>query len=884
MDFYDKSVEFAIDSLKTDKINGLSAKKASENLARFKYNQLTKKKKTPFVKRIVEIIKEPMLLILIFSLAIALGTGIGQFLKTGNADFSESFGILGAISLSVVITLIMEGSSEKAFNALSKIYDNTPVKVIRDGVVLLISAKLLTVGDIVLMESGDKIVADGRLIETNQLSIDESALTGESLSSEKDAKIQLNIGTPLAERKNSVYSGTFVTSGNGKMVVTAIGDQTEIGKIASGLKEKKQVLTPLEQKMSKLGKTITIIGTVASALVFLISVIRLGVTGALEFNNVQELFISSVILIVAAVPEGLPTIVAVSLALNMIKLAKENALIRKMIASETAGAVSVICSDKTGTLTQNKMKVESICGINSCFSPSNRLNEYFLENFICNSTAKAINKNGEYEFFGNQTECALLECLYSNGKRTQCESYKQKYKQVDREPFSSQTKVMITSIEVDGKVRKLIKGAPEKVIKMVNLSEERKEYLMKEISNKQKLARRIICFAHDDGEGYLFDGYVSIVDPIRKEVKKAIEECKNAGIKIKMLTGDNMLTAYAVASELKIAGSVHEVANAVDLEKLDDQAFMRALSKISVIARSTPSMKLRVVKALKQAGEVVAVTGDGINDAPAIKHADVGIAMGKSGSEITKEASDVILLDDSFTTVVKAVAFGRNVYKNLQRFITFQLSVNLSALFFIMVTVILGLEAPFNTFQLLWINLIMDGPPALTLGMESASANLMKSKPVRREDGIVSKTMLFKIIFYGVIMGGVVLLQHLTNFLNVGISERRNVVFTLFILFQLFNAFNCRELGGESIFKGFNKNKIMALTFVGVFLSHIIMVQFLPKIFNLNPMSLSSFIKVTVVALGIIVVSETLKAVYRWVRKIKPIKIFVRTNDKLMKA
>ncbi len=869
MDFYNKSIEFSLSQLGTDKKRGLSSSLAKKRLAEFGENKLSNKKKASFFAKVFSVLKEPMLVILQFALIIALGTGLGQWLKTGKGDFSECIGVLGAILLSVFITLIMEGSSEKAFLALNKIYDNSPVKVIREGVVVLVSSPFVTVGDVILMESGDKIVADGRLIESNSLSIDESALTGESIPSEKEANIELKNGTTLAERKNCVYSGTFVCAGNGKMIVTGVGDNTEIGRIAGGLKEKNSITSPLEQKLAKLGKIITTIGVLTSILVFALSICRIWAEGSLNFNSVQELFISAVILIVAAVPEGLPTIVAVSLALNMIKLAKENALIRKMVAGETAGAVSIICSDKTGTLTQNKMKVEEVCTGKYCFTPDKAFSEFLLENIICNSTAKAVEEGGKHSFFGNGTECALLQCLYENGRKKELGEYKQKYRVVEREPFSSDKKYMITTISFTEGRRKLIKGAPERVISLCKMSEAQKRQLLLEIEAKQKNARRIICFAHSDGlDEFVFDGFASIVDPVREDVKEAIQECKSAGIKVKMLTGDNVLTALAVARELKIVGNSGEVVSASDIENLSDDELRRALSRITVIARSTPIVKLRVVKALKEMGEVVAVTGDGINDAPAIKHADVGIAMGKSGSEITKEASDIVLLDDSFSTVVKAISFGRNVYKNLQRFILFQLSVNLSALLFITVTAVMGLQTPFNTFQLLWINVIMDGPPALTLGMERADKNLMRGKPVKRTDSIVSKNMLLRIIFNGVFIGSIMILQYLTNFLAVAPKEMGNATFSLFIIFQLFNAFNARELGTESIFSGIGKNKIMALTFLVVFLLHFVIVQVIPSVFSVNPMSSLSWIKVVLTASSVIFVSEIAKLIYRPIKNL----------------
>ena len=361
----------------------------------------------------------------------------------------------------------------------------------------------------------------------------------------------------------------------------------------------------------------------------------------------------------------------------------------------------------------------------------------------------------------------------------------------------------------------------------------------------------------------IFDGYAVIKDEIRPDAAYAVKECKRAGIKVKMLTGDNYITALAVAKRLKIAEGETEVLSASDIENMDDETLKKVLPRVSVIARSTPIIKLRVVKALKNAGEVVAVTGDGINDAPAIKHADVGIAMGKNGSEITKEAADVILLDDSFKSIVKAVSFGRNVYKNLQRFILFQLSVNFSALAIITVCALTGLNSPFNTLGLLWINVIMDGPPALTLGFESVGDRVMREKPVKRNDSIINKKILFRIIFNAAFMAGTVLLQIKTNFLAVKNSEQKGAVFTLFILFQLFNAFNSRKLGKESVFKGFSKNKIMIMTFTAVFLLQVIIVQTAHFLFGISPLSFITWVKLLFTASLIVFINELYKFVYR---------------------
>ena len=874
MEFYNTSTDAVLKWFNVKKEIGLNSKELKTRIEKYGYNEISKKKKQSFIKRLLSALKEPMILILLFSLVIAFGTKLGSFLKTGDGEFSECVGILVAIVLSVSITLIMEGSSQKAFETLNKIYDNVTVKIIRDGTVITVLQRFVTVGDVILLESGDKIVADGRLLESNSLSIDESALTGESMPVKKQSDAVLKGTSILAERVNMVYSGTFVTSGTGKMIVTAIGNNTEMGKIAGELETKKLDSSPLELKLARLGKTISITGTICAVIVFVLSMIKLSVTKTLTFDTIQGLFIECIILIVAAVPEGLPTIVALSLALNMIKLARENALIKKMVATETMGSVSIICSDKTGTLTQNKMALKEFCDIYKCSFPENISDKVVTQNFICNTTADVVVSNGKTEYVGSGTECALIQAV-KNNTGISYKEYREKYGVLFRIPFDSKYKFMITGIFDGDTYRLLLKGAPEKVIEKCTLSTHQKNRLLNEISSRQKKAERVLCFAHkdlssddfsDNDNGYVFDGYAVISDPIRPEVKKAVFECKRAGIGVKMLTGDNQTTAYAIAKELGIAKNENQVANASYLETLKDEDLKKVLPKITVVARSTPLLKLRIVKALKSLGEVVAVTGDGINDAPAIRHADVGVAMGISGSEITKETADVVLLDDSFSTVVKAITFGRNVYKNLQRFILFQLSVNVSALLFITICALLGVSSPFNALQLLWINVIMDGPPALTLGLEKASDNLKTAKPIAKDASIVSRKMLFRIIFNGVFIGGIVLLQYLTNFMKVTQSEKMGTVFTLFILFQLFNAFNSRELGAKSIFKNVGKNKIMIITFAGIFLLHALIVTVFPTVFGINRIGFSAWVKCVLISSSVIVVSEIYKLIFRIIK------------------
>jgi Ca2+-transporting ATPase len=485
-----------------------------------------------------------------------------------------------------------------------------------------------------------------------------------------------------------------------------------------------------------------------------------------------------------------------------------------------------------------------------------------------------VKEKGKLIYKGSGTECALIKACEENDKKFNYKKLREQFPSVYRIPFSSERKYMMTVIKANGKFRTLIKGSPEKVLSLCSTPEQLKGKIISEISKHQQKAERILCFAHLDGEDFpkseqelngkfIYDGFVALKDPVRPEVKKAIKDCKKAGIKVKVLTGDNLTTALAIAKELDIAKDESSVINAVHIENMTDEQLIKILPKITVIARSTPIVKLRIVKLLKSMGEVVAVTGDGINDAPAIKHADVGFSMGINGSDITKETADVVLLDDSFATVVKTISFGRNVYRNLQRFILFQLSVNVSALLYITVCAILGLASPFNTLQLLWINVIMDGPPALTLGLEQAGDRLMNKNPVKRSDSIVNLKMLARIIFNGVFICGIMLVQTLTNFLGAKSSEKTACLFTLFILFQLFNAFNSKELGSESIFKSVGKNKIMLWTFIGVFFLHVVIVGLFSKLFGISPMGIGLWLKCISLAFSIILVVEGYKLAYR---------------------
>lgn len=844
---------------------GLSNFFVKENRNKYGANVLTKKKSKNLFSKIIDAMLDPMLIILEIAFIITLGVNIGKIIKGIESDLFECIGILFSISLSVALTVIMEGKSQKAFDMLSSIYNKAQVKVIRNNEIRLINQTELVCGDVVFLESGDKIFADGRIIKCKNFKTDESALTGESLSVSKRDDVVLCDKTPLAERVNCVYSGTFVTEGSATVIITAVGDYSETGKIASELQTKNCISAPLQEKLSRLSKLITALGSIASLFVLILTLIKLFVEGNVTFDTVEEAFLGSIILIVASVPEGLPTTVAIALTLNVVKLSKSNALIKKLIATETVGCVSVICSDKTGTLTQNKTKLEKVIkGVNLAEEKTPKTQE-IINNICINSTADIVNENNEFKRIGNDTECALIEWVNLN-KKINYINVRNSQKIVEQIPFSSQIKYMQTKVNTVV----YIKGAPEKIIEQTSLNYYEKTIVFSAIFEQQSKGKRVLAFAHKSlsDTSFTYDGFAVITDEIRKDVYSAVNECKCAGIAVKILTGDNAETAFWVAEELKIAKDKNEVISGYEIDNMSDGELKEVLKTVTVVARSTPNTKLKIVNALKEMGEVVAVTGDGVNDAPAIKNADIGIAMG-SGSEVTKEASDIILLDNSFSTIVTAISFGRNIYLNFQRFIMFQLSVNLTAVAFIITSLILGLENPFNTLQLLWINVIMDGPPALTLGLESGRKTVMNEKPVKRVNNIITKKMFVRILMHSAIICLVLCLQYKTNFLNCLDGETSTVIFTLFILFNLFNAFNCRETGSESIFSNIKNNKLMLLTFIITFIVQVIIIQFLGMFFNTTPLSFGLWIKIILTAFTIILTSEIYKLIYRKIRKNK---------------
>ena len=799
---YTTPAEEVLRQLGADRHRGLGEEAVQASRQAHGANELARPRQIGWLERIVEAFKEPMILLLVLALLIMVGVNVAHLLTDGHTEFAECVGVALAILLSVGISVGMEGRSAKAFEALRGMGADVRPRVLRDGKSLRIPQSELVVGDVMFVGTGDKLTADGRLIESSGLVADESALTGESAPVEKHAEAKVAETAPVAERPTMLYAGSYVTAGTGLMVVTAVGMHTEFGRIAAALADQNTGKTPLQERLARLGKWVTLAGILAAVLVF---AVQLGQDwfhhGAISWTAVGEAFISAIVLIVACVPEGLPTIVAMSLAINVLKMAKQNALVKKLIACETIGCVTFICSDKTGTLTENRMTLIALVG------PDGERTEPkgdLLTNMCVNATADLA--SGGKGFVGNPTEGALLVAAAKVGHDPA--KLRAETDIVAVEPFSSDTKRMVTTLG-GARALRLMKGSPEAVLAACGLAGEARGAAEAAMASWQEQACRVLAFAHAEGEGpFVYDGFAAIADPVREDVPPAIDACRTAGISVMMLTGDNLITATAIARSLGMLEGGHRAVTAAELETLDDAAFAEALKTVRVIARSTPSVKLRVVRTLKAQGESVAVTGDGINDAPAIKEADVGVAMGITGTEVTKEACDILLLDDAFATIVRAIRWGRGITDNFKRFILFQLTVNVSAVLVVLVAVILDEPPPFSPLELLWINIIMDGPPALCLGLERMSDDLLNRKPIRRDAPLVSRGMVMRMGLIGGLIAAVCLLQlkGVVDFLGVadagGTATLTTAVFTLFVFCQLANALAARRPEGGNPFGG----------------------------------------------------------------------------------
>lgn len=907
MKFFNEKQDKVLKELAVTVETGIESKEIDSRRNKYGFNEFTPKEEGSFFDDLKEALSEPMIVILIAAAIISAVVG----------ETHDAIGIICAIAIGVGIGMVTEGKSKKAAEALSKLTENIEVKVLRDGKVQQISKNELLPGDIVYIETGDMVPADGRLIESVNLKVREDMLTGESDDVSKNADITIPMEKieskgqtieqePIpAKQINMVFGGTLVAYGRGTMVVTSIGDNSEMGRIAQNLSDEDEE-TPLQLKLGNLGAMIAKVSSGIAGLLFIFMIFKMVMNNTLNVDMsgfmpflesigpAKTAFTVCVALIVAAVPEGLPTMINMTLAITMQKMAKINALVTKKEACETIGSVSVICSDKTGTLTQNRMTVE-VAYVDGRYIEGNdrNTNSFFEENCLINSTADIEHSDGEVKYLGSATECALL--LYNKDK-----DYRKIRSNADvtsQKPFTSDTKRMSSLVANGDSYLLLTKGAPEVLLDLctfvqkgeniIPITDEIKTDILKEIEKLQVKSMRTLGFAYKqissgaeeaevaltlenetidislEENNLVFSGFVGIRDPLRPDVVESVKVANHAGVAVKMLTGDNIITAKAIGEELGLLKNNMRAVEASYIDTLSDEELREEIKTISIVARSKPDSKMRIVSALQYNNEVVAVTGDGINDAPALSKADVGIAMGISGTEVSKNAADIILTDDSFSTIVKGIKWGRGIYDNFQRFVQFQLTVNVVAFLIAIISQVLGQEMPFTTIQLLWVNIIMDGPPALALGLEPVRDFVLNRKPVNRNANIISKSMIRTIILNALFITGLLLAQSTFNILNVTPEENETVMFSLFAFLALFNAFNCREFGSDSIIPNFTKNKL-ALQIISVTgIAQIFFVQIFQDFFNSVSLSFEIWIKIILVAASIVVVNEIVKLVIR---------------------
>ena len=843
---------------------GLTDEQVKQSREQHGKNVLTPPQRTSLWKLYLDKYRDPIIQILLVAAFVSL---ILAFIEK---NFMETIGIFVAVFLATTVGFYFERDAAKKFNLLTALSEEQPVKVRRNGKVMEIPRHDVVVGDVVLVEVGDEVPADGELIVCNDLQMNESTLTGEPVTEKS-----LEGGGDGAYPRNVILRSTMVMNGRGEFVVTAVGDATEIGKVAKKSTEQTSVETPLHMQLDKLAKMISKVGSVVSVAAFFIFLIHDILTnpawGGKDYFYMAEIvlkyFMMAVTLIVMAVPEGLPMAITLSLALNMRRMLKSNNLVRKLHACETMGAVTVICTDKTGTLTQNKMQVSAL--------ELKQGDEALLDTAIAlNSTAEL----NDGKPIGNPTESALLLWLDAQGK-----DYEELRKQVNvlkQLPFSTERKMMATLAEVDGETYLFVKGAPEIVMKKCIIEDRMLRQSAEELDEWQHKAMRTLAFAYKkveasimrtsrtstaevvallDANNLQLQAIAAIADPIRPDVPAAVQECRHAGIEVKVVTGDTAATALEIGKQIGVFedepenigadGSMtsldQQMITGEQWEALSDEEAYERAKDIRVMSRARPTDKQRLVAMLQKRGEVVAVTGDGTNDAPALHYAHVGLSLG-SGTSVAKEASDMTLLDDSFKSIANAVMWGRSLYRNLQRFLFFQLVVNVAALLLVLGGSVIGTEMPLTVTQILWVNLIMDTFAALALASLPPSHEVMKDKPRKASDFIINKSIGFGILFCGIVF-------FLVMFALLVYCERRGkggvdvheltMFFTTFVMIQFWNLFNAKALmSHHTAFRHFLKDKGMILVLVLVLVGQWIIVTFGGEMFRTTPLSLHEWL------------------------------------------
>lgn len=863
-DWHKVSAEGAISGLGTTE-KGLSSKESARRLEKYGYNRIVSKKKFRPIKIFLNQFRSFLILILILAVIISALAG----------DLTDAILILIILVINALLGFVQEFRAEKAMEALKKLAV-PEAKVLRDGKVRQVSSQELVPGDVVLLEAGDFVPADGRLIEIIDLQTDESSLTGESTSVQKQQCILKEAA--VADRKNMVFMGTVVTKGRASYAVTETGMKTEIGKIA-GLLTDISSETPLQKRLAHFGRWLGLAVIAIASVTFILGIIR--------GESLYNMALTSVTVAVSAVPEGLPVTVTVALALGTKVMAKKRAVVRRLSAVETLGSVTVICSDKTGTLTTNEMtvrkvlvdnKIVGVTGngyeVNGNFVFKNRkmgidgnLEGLFKIGTLCNDSylVKNSGSGNEYKVIGDPTEGALLVLSAKGGFWK--ENLEKEYRRIGELPFTSERKMMTTIHRASRKMEAYSKGAPEKILSLCKMDAKEKNRILKSVEEMGKDGLRVLAFAKKEVRGKLdlekvendldFVGLAGMIDPPRKEVKDAIKICRQAGIRVVMITGDHKVTAEAVAKEIGLLSKNGKVLTGVELDKISYGELKKIVKEVDVYARISPEHKLNIVSALKNNGEIVAVTGDGVNDAPALKKADIGIAMGIKGTDVAKDASDMVLADDNFATIVSAVEEGRGVFDNIRKFVAYILSVNFSEIFFITVTVLAGLPLPLLPVQILWINLLTDGVPSLTLTVDQRDKDIMRRKPRDPKETITSGRKPF--IFAG---GMLLLVASLAAFLmtlSAGLEKARTVALTTIVAFELLYVFNCRS-EKRSVFRNNPlSNKYLIVAVATTFLLHlsIIYIPQLASLFNTVPLGLADWAIVASLSLaGLLVLPE----------------------------
>lgn len=799
-----------INELKTDGDAGLTSSQAEERLQKYGENKLQEKKKKTNLQRFAEQFKDVMIIILLIAAAVSFAIAVHE----GDAgEFFEPVLILAIVVANAVMGMLQEGKAEKAMDALKSL--SAPhAKVMRNGKEELLEASMLVPGDVIRLEAGDFVPADARLIRSSSLKSEESALTGESVAVEKDASADVEEKAALGDRINMVYSGCSITYGTGTAVVTATGMATEMGKIADLLEGASDAQTPLQKKLAQLGKYLGILALAACAVIF--------VVGLVDGIAPLEIFMTAVSLAVSAIPEGLPAIVTIVLSIGVQRMVKKNAIIRRLPAVETLGSASVICSDKTGTLTQNRMTLvrayadgeEETEEIGSC--NSEKVRELLKLGTLCSDGSVQIKEDGQVQHIGDPTETSIILAAYQNGMEK--EELNSEYTRLGELPFDSDRKLMTTINEMDGRYVVIVKGACDMLFSRCisgNVDRAREE---NEKMSRQAL--RVIAIAEKEIEGIpeelnsdelenglTFKGLVGMIDPPRPEAKEAVGVCRKAGIRPVMITGDHVVTASAIAKELGILREGDEAITGAELDEMSEVQFAEKVEHISVYARVSPENKIRIVRAWQAKGQIVSMTGDGVNDAPALKAADIGCAMGITGTDVAKGAADMTLTDDNFATIVDAVKEGRGIYANIKKVVGFLLGTNIGEVLTVFCAMILWRQTPLLSMQLLWINLVTDGLPAVALGMEAVEEGIMDQKPRPKDEGIFANGFGLRIALQGLMFGLLSLIAFRTGIQVTGeAAGGQTMAFMVLALSQVVQAFNMRS--NRSLFKtGFFTNR-----------------------------------------------------------------------------